>query len=684
MQAALRLAKISSRQSTAAPSTTSFVQRSYVVGKIRAKPRDDEAEPSLMEEIEEEEAVPSEWTRAHFSAEQLNELADDKTMEIEKRMEALIHRDQAYGDAYASMKRGTHITPENIKTDIADPHELFDSQFGMDRDIRLVERHQLFKMSQKNGMPVLKNKPRFRSGIPTMIDPVGETFAKFKKQTNFYNKNPYRYANAENLIENKESRDEMSRIIKQQLQKQSTEARSSADQWLEEDMDMRNYLSKASVAEAARIEAITSGATADEIEAVVNSFTQERTKSTLLDNDDLDSYLASQENADESEEGESVQVLDSLTFWNNNKQFKERKFDNFDLNLPVAPELYSLTAPRNITEGELNKLYVINSGDYNTFFGELGFGGELDKVFERVAQRALMIREPVLPAVDLLTRMKANNGKRTDLNQRGFVFTGIRGGGKTACLSIVAHHAFKNDFLVFYIPSAHHWTHGPHYVEPSVLLKGYFDVPTPSLAFLRQFSKANSKILKKMKLSKSFNLPVELGEKQPTNLQELIQFGVVSEDNASIAFKLLMDELVVNNDVPMAFIVDDYNFFMDTTGFSYGNLAEFDTKMPEPVHATQLTIVRGLNRLLLQNSPNKVFVAAASNKWKQQNETRLEDYPLEVLNVPRYSEVEMGTMLDYYFSAYYIEGVAAHTAEDLLYLTGAVPSALFNELSVYH
>lgn len=52
----------------------------------------------------------------------------------------------------------------------------------------------------------------------------------------------------------------------------------------------------------------------------------------------------------------------------------------------------------------------------------------------------------------------------------------------------------------------------------------------------------------------------------------------------------------------MLFAVDDYNFFMDNTGFKFGNIYEFATTMPKKVHAREFVLVRGLNKLMLQNN----------------------------------------------------------------------------------
>ncbi len=73
------------------------------------------------------------------------------------------------------------------------------------------------------------------------------------------------------------------------------------------------------------------------------------------------------------------------------------------------------------------------------------------------------------------------------------------------------HHAFKNNFVVVNIPDASYWTHGVHFVEPSVLLKGYYDAPIPTAKFLKAFHLSNEDGLKTIPLSKNDYLPTEAG-----------------------------------------------------------------------------------------------------------------------------------------------------------------------------
>jgi hypothetical protein len=710
-------------------------------------------EEGLITDVEIDEA-PREWLTSHFTEEHIDSILNDKSFDIHNKMEVLIKRDQTYGDAFPSEFK-KQAEPNS------DPIAEFEQQFGYDSKLKEIEAKELENKRQRNGDPDLFNCPIFHKGMPTMIDPEGEKFAKFEKKE-FYNFHPFVFKNANELLLNESTRNEIEENIKRQLERENRTGSTSdlTIQLLTEELKhFKSVFSPTALIDAARIEAInniTDGTYNGQIfEASPDDFDLDDIPDQALNivarhldeyglgdeeedegeqedleianlqkeaDEDIDKQIEEdleeedlEEEEEEGEEGEDEEgkekveegkeemefeedmdeeriaeeeeplFLDSLSFWKRSKAFKEQKFNNYSMNVLQHPELFSTTCPQTINEADVDKMYYISSADYNAYFGELGMGGELDRTFDKIHQRALLIRKPIIPVIQYLEQMKKQNFKSRDLDTKGFVFTGIQGGGKSACLATVVHHAFKNNFMVFYIPSAHQWTHGTHYVEPSILLKGYFDTPTPAIAFMKHFGKANSAFLKEMRLSKNYNLPIEIGEKQPTTLADLINYGVLSEENAAIAFKLLLDELYLNNDVPMLFAIDDYNFFLDYTNFTYGNLADFDIKMPEKVHATQLTLVRGLNRILLQDKPNTIFVAATSKKWKQENELELEDYLLKPLNVSRYNPNEMDAILEYYQASYYVfrdDGEPLY--EDLVYLTGAVPEKIFKELSHFH
>jgi hypothetical protein len=56
----------------------------------------------------------------------------------------------------------------------------------------------------------------------------------------------------------------------------------------------------------------------------------------------------------------------------------------------------------------------------------------------------------------------------------------------------------------------------------------------------------------------------------------------------------------------MLFAIDEYNYFQDYTGYNIGHLKDILSEKPYiNIHAKQITFVRGLDRILAQNSVNK-------------------------------------------------------------------------------
>jgi hypothetical protein len=273
----------------------------------------------------------------------------------------------------------------------------------------------------------------------------------------------------------------------------------------------------------------------------------------------------------------------------------------------------------------------------------------------------------------------------------------MSGCGKSCNLTAVAYHAYLKNMLVFHIPNGYFWTRGIHYVVPSPLLQGYYDCPIPTVSFMKQFMKANEEILREMKLSKDYELPTITTQKvtnpdtfkgevkkNPTTLLELCQYGLYHSSYTLIAFKFLMDELNYNQSVPMVFVVDDYNFFNHFTVYSHGDIEDEElVDLPKKIHAKQYTLVRGLDRILAENQGNKTFICANSNKHKILEHSSLMDSDaLTAIQVKRYNYNELNRMCSYYMAAHYVYGTPGVFLEDLMFLTGGIPSKIFKEMMI--
>ncbi|EFC37215.1 predicted protein [Naegleria gruberi] len=350
--------------------------------------------------------------------------------------------------------------------------------------------------------------------------------------------------------------------------------------------------------------------------------------------------------------------------------------------LATHPHLF-VEGSTHLRETDVGKIFIISPEHHKKYFGVTGTGGDLDKSFEQILQRGLLVREPVLPIVNEIQSLSKNKKKLT--TDPGYLLMGIQGSGKSACLATCVFNAYTNGVLVVHIPSAYHWTQGIHFVEPSPVLQGYFDAPLPTRDFLKAFMTANTEILKGMKLSREYTLPLESGQKVPTTLYELCDYALLSDGNISVVFKFVLDELINDKTTPMLFAIDDYNFLHDYTCYQYGNLDDFTTTVPQKVHAKNYTLVRALSRIIQQNAPNKLIVAANTNKNKTPNKVYLmEENVLDPVYVSsRYSYPELENIVEYYQSSAFVFGNKENFMEDLLFMSGGVPQRVFKHMSVF-
>ncbi|KAL0487261.1 hypothetical protein AKO1_001075 [Acrasis kona] len=344
------------------------------------------------------------------------------------------------------------------------------------------------------------------------------------------------------------------------------------------------------------------------------------------------------------------------------------------------------SAPKNLNHQHVNKFYICNHDDYDKLFSVDGIGGGLSQTFNHMKQRAIMIRKP---AIDVIVKMnekfkKLDESKELESDgtesksSNGYIFMGDGGSGKSSALVTCVHNAYKNDILVFYIPSAHWWTHGSSEVEPSPLLKGFYDAPSATVRWLKQFTKTNADKLKTMKLSKDYDLPLENKEKQPVTLYDLCVWANNEYFNCMVGFKLLLDELLLDKNTKMLFAVDDYNYFDMPSFFTIGDMTRFtdhDYK-PKSIHGREFVLFRALARVVLEDHPNKFFVASyGKSHMIKKGVPNFKDQYLTMVNVPAYNMDEMRAVMRYYESCHKLFKV--WDVNEIFFLSGGLPQKVF-------
>ncbi|KAL0489024.1 ribosomal protein mS29 [Acrasis kona] len=321
---------------------------------------------------------------------------------------------------------------------------------------------------------------------------------------------------------------------------------------------------------------------------------------------------------------------------NEARDFSMKKYDtNLQSNIETYPHLFSKQAPDVISPSDKNKLSLISIPDYENYFSIDGFGGNLDRTFLFLFQRALLIRQQT---IELAQSLHARFNNQQD-QVKGHLVTGAKGSGTSCILNTLVHHAHKNNFIVFYIPSGKYWTHGSHIIHMNST--GLYEAPICTFKWLRSFFASNKHLLKKM--------PTHGLLDNHSNLYELCEWGASSLENSTVAFKTVLDELYIDTSTKMVFAIDDYDALQDYSHFHLGELTHIDQTgyRLKHVHGKEYVLVEFLDRIMMQNSPNRFFVGA------QSVEKSVKDAPLSIVTVPDvYDPQELNVMVEYYKSCF--------------------------------
>lgn len=298
--------------------------------------------------------------------------------------------------------------------------------------------------------------------------------------------------------------------------------------------------------------------------------------------------------------------------------------------------------PQDLGANAVNGVYCMSNDDLIRTFPE-GLGGKVMQAMPPGHPRGFLYRKEshlLNLLVDKLPHWESKQSVIRSLTggRPGIIVDGATGTGKSALMCQVVHYARSRNILTMYIPNARTWTHG-EWCWPSTILPGFFDAPDAARAMLEYFSKVNKHALSQWSLKKTpRDLPVDAGEKAPTTLYELCQWGFLaaapaSIDRQSVAVKYLMDELMEEKRTPILFVVDGMNLFSQNTHFRYPHpdflrtLASYrdgstdvdlyPQELPR-IPASRLSLVRGLNLMMLEGErhPNKLFISATTRDFK--------------------------------------------------------------------
>lgn len=296
------------------------------------------------------------------------------------------------------------------------------------------------------------------------------------------------------------------------------------------------------------------------------------------------------------------------------------------------------TEPAKLGFSDINSMYCLGNDELVSRFQE-GVPGRTSQLFPPTHPRGFLYRKQSHLINTLIAKAPHWRHKMDTIaalvgGRPGLIFDGPTGSGKSALMMQAVHFARSRGVTTVFVPNAKDWTHG-EWAWPSTIVPGFWDAPDAARNFLAYFARSEQKSLKEWPLRVTPTLPCETGESQPKTLHDLCVWATSvpapsSVDRQSVAIKFVMSELMAEEEKPILFVVDGMNLFAHETHYRfphpdfYRTMTQLDRTTDVDLHpqelpripAARLTFVRGLNRMMLDPRPNRLFIAATTRDFK--------------------------------------------------------------------
>ncbi|WOL18026.1 hypothetical protein Cni_G26819 [Canna indica] len=329
----------------------------------------------------------------------------------------------------------------------------------------------------------------------------------------------------------------------------------------------------------------------------------------------------------------------------------------YDPALDVGPggrPLFTITksfAP--LTRKESHTYVDISLDEWKAMLPE-GLPSGMTKEFEETRRCAVMVRQSFLDLRDNFRRIvdpPLRSGTKNSKKQ--IVLDGPVSCGKSITLAMLVHWARSEGWLVFYVPKGKEWTHGGFFYRNQH--NEFWDTPIQAAKVLQDFLKFNEGHLQQLPCQISD--PVLLGEgagvglmkgadsmtmPEGSTLYDLIQTGITYSHAAVGVLVRLRNELSLVKDVPVLFVIDQYNNW-----FTFSEYHELLTwRSSRQIHARELTTVNAYRSMMHDDMMVGAFShSTAVGKLRQE----LPDVPLDArVMLPRYTLDEAATVCHYY------------------------------------
>ena len=254
---------------------------------------------------------------------------------------------------------------------------------------------------------------------------------------------------------------------------------------------------------------------------------------------------------------------------------------------------------------------------------------------------------------------------------------GDRGVGKTAALLSIVAAARKSGHVVLFAPDGDRLRKHGHYIEPNSRHPGLFDLPVLSQEFCMNLLEYHGRDLEGMDAAietKEKYLTTDLLRRMPEALKDelslagLLKFGKDEVVFAPMCYSTVIETLMQQNEKPFLVVLDDFNCYYD---YGYYFHMNYDKDVKKSIPLDRITLFKPfLDAMGLDTDPSMtsknpvpmkrggIVVGVSENKAVarrftdgltqsalQASKDAGSDFPLDVVTVPRYSDLEVEHIL---------------------------------------
>lgn len=175
------------------------------------------------------------------------------------------------------------------------------------------------------------------------------------------------------------------------------------------------------------------------------------------------------------------------------------------------------------------------------------------------------------------------------------IFHGLTGSGKSLTLNHLIHYAHRSNFVIVHLNEILNLTRLPFEYKPSESRKkeGRVDTPINSTMLLQHFKAQNEKLIKNLKLSKTYNWSLKEQNEKGEPLINIIDHGITRSDHSSDCYAVLVKELKLAAEqglIKLFVAIEDINFLYWPT----------DLRRPDWTYYTTMdvTVTRAFRKLV--------------------------------------------------------------------------------------